>query len=93
MARIRGRTIRPSNLAERRVLKTIGVDFLRVSRDGNPFVAMRLLKRLACENGPDLVGLRKMIEIDRDRRPSLPIPPPELPYSTSEGDAAYAPGA
>jgi len=87
MPRIHGRTIRPSNLAERRVLLSIGVDCLRVPRSENPFVAMRMLKRLASSNTPDILGLRKMIEIDRERRPSLPMPPAELPYSTTESDA------
>lgn len=83
MPRIRGRIIRPSTLAERRVLKSIGVDILRVPRGENPFVAMRLLKRLASPANPDVLGLKKMREVDRDRRPHFPVDPYELPSDTS----------
>jgi hypothetical protein len=93
MPRIGGRIIRPSNLSERRILKNIGVDFLRVRRGENPFVAMRVLQRLASASNPDLVGLKKMIEIDRERRPHFPLPPNDLPYCTNHNDVVGTPAA
>ena len=78
MARITGRLIRPSNLAERRVLKTLGFDFLRVPRRLNPYAVVRHIKRLASGRGGDLPALKAMLA----RR--MPPAPPQLPDSTSE---------
>jgi hypothetical protein len=56
MARINGRIVRASNLAERRVLHQIGVDSLRVPRGQNPYLVARRLKR-AAKPDPDLMFL------------------------------------
>lgn len=48
--RIQGRVLRPSNLAERRLLLSLGVDTvagLRVPRDENPFQIARRIRRIA----------------------------------------------
>jgi len=58
--RVQGRTLRPSNLAERRVLKALGVDFLRVPRRANPFAIARHVKRLASGRGGDLPALKAL---------------------------------
>jgi hypothetical protein len=78
MARIAGRLIRPSTLAERRVLKTLGVDFLRVPRRANPFAVARHIKRLAAGRGGDIDALRGLL-LKR-----APATPPALPDSTTE---------
>ncbi len=60
--RIRGRILRASDLAERRVLLAIGVDpvaGLRVPRDQNPFAVARTIKRLARDN--DDIRFLKMV--------------------------------
>ena len=77
MARIHGRLIRPSTLSERRVLKTLGVDFLRVPRRANPFAVARHVKRLASGRGGDIEALRALV------KKASPTPP-VLPDSTTE---------
>jgi hypothetical protein len=72
--RIQGRCLRPSTLAERRILKTLGVDFLRVSRRQNPFAVARSIRKLAAGRG-DLPALRAML--------AKPSAAPSLPDSTS----------
>ena len=78
--RIQGRTLRASNLAERRVLLTLGVDHhnFRVSRRLNPFAVARHIKRLACGRGGDLPALKAMLA-----KKAGPLPP-QLPDSTTE---------
>ena len=85
--RIQGRTLRPSNLSERRVLKMLGVDALRVPRRLNPFAVARHVKKLAAGMGGDLPALRaSMKKVER------PTPTLDLPDSTStprvDGDRA-----
>ena len=60
--RIRGRIIRPSNLAERRLLLTFGVPFIRVPRGTNPFIVARRARRLAQLRCADGEYLRQVIE-------------------------------
>jgi hypothetical protein len=83
--RIQGRVLRASNLAERRVIKSLGVDILRVPRRSNPFAVARQVKKLASGLGGDLPALRAMLK--RGERPV-----PSLPDSTSaprvDGDRA-----
>ena len=76
--RVNGRVLRPASLAERRVLKTLGVDFLRVPRRLNPFAIARHVKRLASGRGGDLPALRALLV------KKTPPTPPELPDSTTE---------
>ena len=73
--RIQGRLLRPSTLAERRVLTSLGVDALRVPRRLNPFAVARHIRKLAGGSG-DWARLRQSLR--------LPKPTPELPDSTSE---------
>ena len=76
--RIQGRVLRASNLAERRVLKTLGVDFLRIPRRSNPFAVVRCIKRLASGRGGDMPALKALLA------KKTPQMPPVLPDSTSE---------
>lgn len=76
--RIQGRTLRPSNLAERRVLKSLGVDALRVPRRLNPYVICRHVTKLAAGRGGDLPALRLMLK----KNDAPPVT--ELPDSTPE---------
>lgn len=78
--RIQGRVLRPSNLAERRVLKTLGFDYLRVRRGLNPFIVSRHIQKLAVGRGGDLPALRAMLK--KNERPLPPVL--ELPDSTPE---------
>lgn len=53
--RIQGRTLRPSNLAERRLLlSSLGTQALRVPRKANPYLIARRLERAAKGNHPDI---------------------------------------
>jgi hypothetical protein len=83
--RIQGRLLRPSNLAERRVLKTLGVDQVRVPRKQNPFAVARHIKKLAMGTGGNLPELRAMLAKTLVKMPELSAVPlvPTLPDSTS----------
>jgi hypothetical protein len=78
--RIQGRTLRASNLAERRVLLTLGIDHhnFRVPRRLNPFAIARHVKRLASGRGGDLPALKTLLV------KKVATTPPQLPDSTSE---------
>jgi hypothetical protein len=77
--KIQGRCLHPASLAERRVLKTLGVDLLRVRRGLNPFAVARQVKKLAAGTGGNLPALRAMLQ-----RKERPAPVTELPDSTSQ---------
>jgi hypothetical protein len=67
--RIQGRLLRASNLAERRVLKSIGLDVIRVRRGVNPFMVARRLRKLAVGLGGDMPELRAIL-----KSPVRPLP-------------------
>ncbi len=81
--RIQGRLLRPATLAERRVLKCLGTDELRVPRRLNPFAVARLVKKLASGTGGNLPELRTMLAKGKAVMPAEP-PVPALPDSTTE---------
>jgi len=57
--RIQGRTLRPSNLAERRLLlSSLGTQALRVPRTANPYLLARRIERAAKGNNPDVIFVR-----------------------------------
>ena len=74
--RIQGRLLRPSTLAERRVLKSLGLDALRVPRRHNPFAVARLIRRISF-GSPDMAKLKALVH----RTAPAPV---ELPDSTTE---------
>jgi hypothetical protein len=92
--RIQGRQLRASNLADRRILKALGTDVLRVPRRLNPFAVARHVRKLAAGTGGNLPQLRAALARtpavrSRSDRPGLPTAPdqpavPALPDSTSE---------
>jgi hypothetical protein len=77
--RIQGRVLRASNLAERRVLLTLGIDHhnFRVPRRLNPFLVARHVRKLAGGRG-DLPALKALLRTTRTATA------PELPDSTTE---------
>ncbi len=77
--RVQGRLLRPATLAERRLLKSIGIDFIRVPRKYNPFAVARLVRRMSF-GGADMPKLRTMVM----KRPEPRPVPAELPDSTPE---------
>jgi hypothetical protein len=84
--RIHGRILRPSNLAERRILLGLGVSFLRVPRSENPYQVARRLRRLALGATPDLVLVRRLAA--RMHAPPEPRPSPDVDVPAFEGDRA-----
>jgi hypothetical protein len=70
--RIQGRLLRPSTLAERRVLKSLGLDSLRVPRRLNPFAVARQVKKVALGTGGDLPALRALLT--KNARPVFDLP-------------------
>jgi hypothetical protein len=75
--RVNGRTLRPSTLAERRLLLSLGTDSVRVPRHMNPFAAARRLRRAACCSCPDHEFARSLVQ-GRKRLDQLPVPSPDL---------------
>jgi hypothetical protein len=76
--RIRGRVIRPSNLAERRLLTALGVDLIRVPRGTNPFVVARRFARAARCDTPDHRFIRAIVDGSWPPSPPEPSPEPDL---------------
>lgn len=71
MARVTsGRLVRPSNLAERRLLLSLGIVVLRVPRRTNPYLVARRLERAVRCDGDDVVLLRSLA------RPAAELDPP-----------------
>ena len=80
--RIVGRTLRASTLAERRVLKSLGFDFIRVPRRLNPFAVARVIRRISFGTA-DMQKLKMMLKPRQCTPPVNPPQPAELPDSTS----------
>ena len=76
--RINGRTLRPSNLAERRLLLSFGTDALRVPRNMNPFTVARRLRRAAQGTSPDHDFARELARKTRKSFGDVPTPSPDL---------------
>jgi hypothetical protein len=100
--RIQGRQLRASNLAERRIMKALGTDVLRVPRKLNPFAVARHIRKIATGTGGNLPELRAALANAPARPcssismpaastdvPDMPIVP-TLPDSTSEPREAVA---
>lgn len=73
--RLRGRILRPSTLAERRLMTSLGVDFIRVPRKHNPFIVARRFERAARCETPDHQYLRHVVQ--KGPRPPQPSPEPD----------------
>ena len=76
--RINGRTLRPSTLAERRLMLSFGLSTIRVPRNRNPFIVARRLGRLARHGCPDGEFFRQFLQRLR-KPPYCPIPNPDFP--------------
>ena len=70
--RINGRTLRPTTLSERRLLLSLGLPELKVSRKHNPYIVARRLARAARGQTPDHEFLHKVA------RMIPPFPPPPV---------------
>jgi hypothetical protein len=83
--RINGRTLRASDLRERRVLLALGIDpalGLKVPRSENPFMVARHVRRLAAAANEDMSALRALVE--KTRREPRPSPEVDLPHPMGE---------
>ena len=100
--RIQGRQLRASNLAERRVLKSLGTDVLRVPRKLNPFAVARHIRKIAVRHrrqparaprcageGPGEACSPVWAPAPSADVPDMPVVP-TLPDSTSEPREAVA---
>ena len=94
--RITGRILRPSTLAERRVLFSLCAPTIRVPRKLNPYLVARKLARLAHGESPDLLFIRDVVERSRKPKPQPPVPSPDMdmpaPVGKSPFEAADAAG-
>lgn len=82
--RINGRLLRPSSLAERRVMLSLGLSTtFRCPRSENPYALARRLRRLAEGKNTDAEYIRR---IGKQKRPHTS--PPQLPDSRSNEGAA-----
>ena len=75
--RIAGRSLRPSNLAERRVMLALGFSTIRVPRHANPFIVARRVSRLAKGHTDDHVYLRGLVHAQHKAVPPVPQPEPD----------------
>jgi hypothetical protein len=62
--RVNGRLLRPSTLAERRVLIALGIDSIRVPRHENPFRVARLVEHLADTRGSGFRLLKRLVHLE-----------------------------
>jgi hypothetical protein len=76
--RIQGRTLRPSNLAERRLLLSLGSPALRVPRTANPCLIARRLERAARGDNPDVLFVCDILSRARQRKPASMNAPEQL---------------
>ncbi len=77
--RVCGRTLRPSTMAERRLLISLGTDALRVPRNMNPFTVARRLSRAAKGVTPDHDFARDLAAKMKKKNPGdVPVPSPDL---------------
>jgi hypothetical protein len=72
--RITGRILRPSTLAERRLMLSIGEPAIKVPRGVNPFLVARRLSR-AARDSQDVLFARDILQ-GRRRKPKPPSPRP-----------------
>ena len=62
MARVTsGRVVRPSNLAERRLMLRFGAEVIRVPRCQNPYIVARKLERAARSDGADVACIMQLV--------------------------------
>ena len=80
--RINGRILRPSTLAERRVLLTVGITSLRVPRKFNPYAVARKIARLAKAECADVALLQQLASQAKARHPAIPSPEGDVPEPT-----------
>jgi hypothetical protein len=77
--RVTGRTVRPSTLAERRLMLSVfGTSALRIPRKTNPYLAARKLARAARHENDDLLFVQAAVSGCRPRVPA-PTPGTDLP--------------
>jgi len=77
--RINGRTLRPSTLAERRLLLSLGVDTIRVSRGMNPYAVARRIRRVVRAQSEDMLVLSGLVQAMKNKKiPEAPRPSPDL---------------
>ena len=84
--RINGRTLRASDLRERRVLVSLGIDpvlGLRVPRTQNPYHVARCIRRVARAQTDDVIFLKSVVTNSRRR---VPGPSPELDVPAPVGE-------
>lgn len=75
--RISGRALRPSNLAERRLMLSMGVRTLRIPRHQNPYVVARRLARAAHHCTEDHQFIRALIASElKEPKPSPGVDEP-----------------
>ena len=74
--RVNGRTLRPSTLAERRLLISLGTTTLRVPRNMNPFTVARRLRRAAKGGTSDHDFARDLAARMKKRSDEIPVPSP-----------------
>jgi hypothetical protein len=74
--RVNGRTLRYSNLAERRLFLSFGITELRVPRSVNPYTAARRISRAAKNCSQDVEFLRGLVTQVKGQ--ALPVPSPDL---------------
>lgn len=83
--RVNGRLLRPSTLAERRVMKSLGIDYLRCPRTENPYALARRIKRASRPTEDTLFVRDIATRMKPVVRPAQPGPTPDA--DTTEDEA------
>ncbi len=78
--RINGRTLRASTIAERRLLRSLGVEALHVPRRENPFRVARKVEQIIRRQEEELILLRSLAQGHQPREPK-PSPDVDLPFT------------
>ena len=90
--RICGRTLRPSTLAERRLMLSMGSSVIRVPRHANPFIVARRLGRLAKGQTDDHAFFRQLARGAHFPPPPQPSPDLDHPEPVELEDARACAG-
>jgi len=77
--RIQGRILRPSTLEERRLLLSLGLDKLRVSRGTNPFALVRKIQKVARGSQREMLAIRALACL-----PMRQVPAPKAPMLSTK---------
>jgi hypothetical protein len=89
--KVYGRVITYRTLADRRLLKSFGVDKVRVPRSLNPYAVSRRLTKMAKHEGNEVELLQKLVDFTKKvQHPPVHGPGIDMPEPVEPADACAA---